>query len=99
MNLYLHLCILQTLLSTVHSGYTFFVSMCVPWELNPQPFAPLIQFSATEQQEHYMGFTFWNEWQKILTFFMIFKLFFLDVPVYTNHGATIWSHFWNIITI
>ncbi len=22
---------------TVHSGYTFFVSMCVPWELNPQP--------------------------------------------------------------
>ncbi len=23
---------------TVHSDYTFFVSMCVPWELNPQPF-------------------------------------------------------------
>ncbi len=22
---------------TVHSGYTFIVSMCVPWELNPQP--------------------------------------------------------------
>ncbi len=22
---------------TVHSGYTFFVSMCVPWESNPQP--------------------------------------------------------------
>ncbi len=22
---------------TVHLGYTFFVSMCVPWELNPQP--------------------------------------------------------------
>ncbi len=21
---------------TLHSGYTFFVSMCVPWELNPQ---------------------------------------------------------------
>ncbi len=21
---------------TVHSGYTFFASMCVPWELNPQ---------------------------------------------------------------
>ncbi len=28
-----------------------------------------------------MGFTFWNEWQKILTFFMILH-FFLDVPVY-----------------
>ncbi len=28
---------------TVHSGYTFFVSMCVSWELNPQPFALLTQ--------------------------------------------------------
>ncbi len=27
---------------TVHSGYTFFLmSMCVPWELNPQPSAML----------------------------------------------------------
>ncbi len=23
--------------SDIHSGYTFFVSMCVPWESNPQP--------------------------------------------------------------
>ncbi len=22
---------------TVHSGYTFIISMCVPWELNPRP--------------------------------------------------------------
>ncbi len=22
---------------TVHSGYTFIVSMCVPWKLNPRP--------------------------------------------------------------
>ncbi len=36
---------------TVHSGYTFFVSMCVPWELNPQPFALLTQCSTTEPQE------------------------------------------------
>ncbi len=35
-----------------YSGYTFFVSMCVPWELNPQPFALLTQFSTTEPQEH-----------------------------------------------
>ncbi len=21
----------------MHSGYTFIVSMCVPWELNPRP--------------------------------------------------------------
>ncbi len=28
--------------SDLHSDmYTFFVSMCVPWELNPQPFALL----------------------------------------------------------
>ncbi len=25
----------------------FFVSMCVPWELNPQPFVLLTQFSTT----------------------------------------------------
>ncbi len=34
------------------SGYTFiFVSMCVPWELNPQPFVQLTQCSTTEPQE------------------------------------------------
>ncbi len=37
---------------TVHSGYTFFISMCVPWELNPRPFALLTQCSTTEPQEH-----------------------------------------------
>ncbi len=26
--------------------------MCVPWELNPQPFALLTQCSTTEPQEH-----------------------------------------------
>ncbi len=32
--------------SDLHSDmYTFFVSMCVPWELNPQPFALLTQCS------------------------------------------------------
>ncbi len=30
----------------------FFVSTCVPWELNPQPFALLTQCSTTEPQEH-----------------------------------------------
>ncbi len=29
-----------------------FISMCVPWELNPQPFALLMQCSTTEPQEH-----------------------------------------------
>ncbi len=31
-----------------------FVNMCVPWELNPQPFALLMQCSTTEPQEYYM---------------------------------------------
>ncbi len=30
---------------TVHSGYTCFVSMCVPWKLNPQPFVLLTQWA------------------------------------------------------
>ncbi len=29
----------------------FFISMCVPWELNPQPFVLLTQCSTTEPQE------------------------------------------------
>ncbi len=37
---------------TVHSDYTFFVSMCFPWELNPPHFALLLQCSTTEPQEH-----------------------------------------------
>ncbi len=37
--------------SGLHSGYTYFVSKCVPWELNPQPFALLTQYSTTEPQE------------------------------------------------
>ncbi len=32
----------------------FFVNMCVPWELNPQPFALLMQCFTTEPQEYYM---------------------------------------------
>ncbi len=33
-------------------GIHFFVSMCVPWELNPQPFALLMQCSTIELHEH-----------------------------------------------
>ncbi len=31
---------------------TLFISMCVPWELNPRPFVLLTQCSTTEPQEH-----------------------------------------------
>ncbi len=37
---------------TVHSGYTSFLSVCVPWELNPQTFVLLTQCSTTEPQKH-----------------------------------------------
>ncbi len=37
----------------LHLGYTFFISTCVPWESNPQPFALLTQCSTTEPQEHH----------------------------------------------
>ncbi len=33
-------------------SFFFFVSMCVPWEFNPQPFALLMKCSTTEPQEH-----------------------------------------------
>ncbi len=33
----------------------FFVSVCVLWESNPQPFALLTQCSTTEPQEHQTG--------------------------------------------
>ncbi len=39
---------IQSDLQAIHC----FVSICVPWELNPQPFAPLTQCSTTEPQEH-----------------------------------------------
>ncbi len=31
-----------------------YIFLCVPWELNPQPFALLTQCSTTEPQEHDM---------------------------------------------
>ncbi len=38
---------------TVHSGYTCFVSMCVPWESNPQPLRCKRNALTTEPQEHF----------------------------------------------
>ncbi len=32
----------------------FFISMCIPWELNPWPFGQLRQCSTTEPQEHFI---------------------------------------------
>ncbi len=35
-----------------------FISLCVPWELNPQPFALLMQCSTTEPQEHIVTYKY-----------------------------------------
>ncbi len=41
---------------TTHSGYHFFyISVRVPWELNPQPCALLMQCSTTEAQVDLMA--------------------------------------------
>ncbi len=34
----------------------FFISMCVPWELNPERFALLTQYSTTEPEEQIIKF-------------------------------------------
>ncbi len=36
-----------------------FVSMCVPWELNPQPYLLLMQCSTTQPQEHHFRVAFY----------------------------------------
>ncbi len=38
--------------------YTCFLSVCVPWESNPQPFVLLMQCSTTEPQEHIHVYAF-----------------------------------------
>ncbi len=40
-------------IQAIHFFLFFFISMCVPWELNPRPFALLTQCSTTEPKEHY----------------------------------------------
>ncbi len=41
----------------LHSGYTFLISICVPWESNLQPFALLTQCSTTEPHRKTVCFT------------------------------------------
>ncbi len=43
---------IQSDLQCIQSIHFIFISMCVAWELNPQPFALLTQCSTTEPQEH-----------------------------------------------
>ncbi len=47
---------IQSDLQCIQVIHFFFISTCVPWELNPQPFALLTQCSTTEPQEHLYAF-------------------------------------------
>ncbi len=60
---------------SVYSGYTFIVSMCVPWESNPQPFTVLTQCSATEPQEHFCQK---NKWVQIYIYLFIYIYIFFS---------------------
>ncbi len=57
----------------------FFVSMCVPWELNPQPFALLSQCSTIEPQEYH-----WATFNVFIQLFLLHYLSFLSL--YTSHN-------------
>ncbi len=75
---------------TVHSGYTCFISMCVPWESNPQPFALLTQCSTTEPQEHIICKMKWKWHPK----FSENSRFHSDIQWYKNTSTGFW--FWNM---
>ncbi len=49
----IHLHLSDALSKATYSAFRLymFISMCVPWESNPQPFALLTQCSTTEPQE------------------------------------------------
>ncbi len=53
-HLHLHLsdAFIQSDLQCIQGIHLSFISMCVPWESNPQPFELLTQCSTTELQEH-----------------------------------------------
>ncbi len=60
----------MTILTIIHLADAFiqsnlqiihlFLSVCVPWESNPQPFALLTQYSTTEPQEHCVLSIYYN---------------------------------------
>ncbi len=44
---------IQSDLQCIQAIHFLFQYVCVPWELNPQPFVLQMQCSTTEPQEHY----------------------------------------------
>ncbi len=50
----------DALIPSDFSGYTFIVSMRVPWELNPRPFALVNNISLNNLSASLLKFTFFN---------------------------------------
>ncbi len=67
---------------TVHSGCTF-LSVCVPWELNPQP---LTQCSTTEPQEHYNRTTTTSSPGMHTEDNLVFSLIFIKCTIILAHS-------------
>ncbi len=63
----------------------FFISMCVPWELNPWPFALLTQCSTTEPQEHVLKHTCWERSYTHVSKSIIVTVSISDKPAHKQH--------------
>ncbi len=72
----------------LHSGYTFLISMCVPWESNPQPFALLTESSTTEPHRNIEEFMIWRIYDTFMIHFYIlqYNLWSFPLQVYSSHS-------------
>ncbi len=56
----------------LHSGYTFFISICVPWESNPQPLcganAMLYHWATQDHKKNYDRIMTFFPTKRIMTF-------------------------------
>ncbi len=62
---------IQSDLQCIQDRLYIFISMCVPWESNPQPFALLTQCSTTEPQEHHNFTIIGYQFCKKISFFFL----------------------------
>ncbi len=70
----------------LQSGYTFLISMCVPRESNPQPFALLTEYSTTEPHRNIEEFMIWRIYDTFMIQFYIlqYNLWSFPLQVYSS---------------
>ncbi len=56
----------------LHSGYTFLISICVPWESIPQHFVLLTQCSTTEPHRNTLTLL-WKDFEKTFNWYLTIK--------------------------